>query len=127
MAVSIRNLKKVTLAVYTDRQHSKSVPFEFIYGVGSEGLCPFEVLLADKVEGETLQVDIARPRAEETFGHLFVHLLSALELREVPIAFNLYIEVVRVADPDNREVVRAIARSTHFSGCGGSCDCGCAG
>lgn len=126
MTVPVQNLKKVTLAVKTDR-HVKSVPFEFIYGVGSEGLCPFEVLLADKVASDTLKIDIVGSRAEETFSHLFVPLRFALEFNEVPISFSLEVEVVRVVDTDSREVVKAIARSTHFSGCGGSCGCGCSG
>lgn len=124
MAVSKYNLKKVTLSIKTDRQ-LESVPFEFIYGVGSEGLCPFEVMLADKVEGDTLQVEIAGVRAAETFAHLFVPLRFALDLREVPVSFCLDLKVAGVAETENREVVQAIAKATHFTGCGGSCSCGC--
>lgn len=124
MSVTIRNLKKVILSVKTDRQ-VEEVPFEFIYGVGSEGLCPFEILLADKAEGDTLQVEISGAKATETFAHLFTPLRFALDLREVPVSFSLDLKVAEVADTNNREVVQAIAKATHYSGCGGSCGCGC--
>lgn len=120
----IQNLKKVTLAVKADSR-AESVPFEFIYGVGSEGLCPFEVLLADRIMGETLRLDVSGIMAEETFGHLLVPLRFALEFREVPLSFTLELEVTGVAEASNREVVQAMARSTQLSGCGGNCGCGC--
>jgi hypothetical protein len=125
-------LKKVTLSRITGRTVSDPGPvdltgspvfFEFIYGLASAGLCPFECALHDKGVGESLSFNVSNAEAQDFFGHLFSPLRQALGLHIMPHKIALKVEVTAVVDADNREVVQSLAKVS--SGCRGSCDCGC--
>lgn len=125
-------MKKVTLSLIPGSAGSASgkggltgspAIFEFIYGLASGGLCPFESALSDKRAGESLSLNVSNAEAEEFFGHLFFPLRQALGLQLMPQAITLKVEVKAVVEADNREVVQSLAKAT--SGCGGSCGCGC--
>lgn len=132
MTATIQVLKKVTLSLIAGSagiQPEKinltgpPVPFEFIYGVASDGLCPFENALHDKREGESLNVTVSTSEAHEFFGHHFVPLRQALGLHIMPATITLKVEVTAINDAENREIVQSLAKAG--SGCGGSCGCGC--
>ena len=128
---TIQPLKKVTLSLMTGGSAGKcsrpdtAADLEFIYGVASDGLCPFESALADKCRGDTLALSIPVARAHEFFGHIFQPLCQALGLRTQPETISLNIEITAVSDADNREVVQSLAKSLAHGSCGGSCGCGC--
>ncbi len=125
----IENLKKarllLKLATASENSDTVGAPvsFTFIYGVASEGLCPFESALYEKAVGARLEFAVTAAEAQEFFGHLLLPLREALGLQIIPQKFVLQVEVAAVDDADNREIVESLARAG--SGCGGSCGCGC--
>jgi hypothetical protein len=132
LTATIKVLKKVTLSLSAASAVGESgngkltgspVSFEFIYGLASDGLCPFESALQDKRAGESLTLTVPTAETQEFFGHLFLPLRQALDLQIMPQTLALKVEITAVIDAGNREVVQALAKSG--SGCGGSCDCGC--
>ena len=129
MTASIENLKKVTLLLNVGGAPENSdltgspVAFAFIYGVASEGLCPFESALYEKSVGESLDFTVSAAEAQAFFGHLLLPLRQVLGLQIMPHNLVLQVEVTAVNDADNREIVQSLAKAG--SGCGGSCGCGC--
>lgn len=125
LTATIQNLKKVTLALRASHDSAEPAMLEFIYGIASTGLCPFESALYDKGEGENLSFTISASEGHEFFGHLFLPLRQALGLQIMPEKLDLKVGVKNVADADNREVVQSLARAQSGCGHGGSCGCGC--
>jgi hypothetical protein len=132
LTATIKALKKVTLSLSAasagveagkGKLTGAPVSFEFIYGLASDGLCPFESALQDKRAGESLTLTVPTAETHEFFGHLFSPLRQALGLQIMPQTIALKVEITSVIDAGNREVVQALAKSG--SGCGGSCGCGC--
>lgn len=128
---AIQPLKKVSLSLMAGSKpgtftltRSPAV-LEFINGVASDGLCPFESALNDRQEGDTLTLDLPVADAPEFFGHIFQPLCNSLGLQIMPETLFLKIEVISVTDADNREVVRSLAKALAHASCGGSCGCGC--
>jgi hypothetical protein len=134
VTAAIQVLKKVTLAIIAGSTGSEPgkykladllVHFEFIYGVASVGLCPFENALHDKGVGESIALTVSTSEAHEYFGHLFLPLCQALGFQIMPETMSLKVEVIAVKDAENREVVQSLAKALAHGGCGGSCGCGC--
>jgi FKBP-type peptidyl-prolyl cis-trans isomerase 2 len=125
LTATIQNLKKVSLVLYTSKNNDESAILEFIYGIASTGLSPFESALYDKGEGDSLNFTIPASEGHEFFAHLFLPLRQALGLQIMPQKIVLKVEVIAVADAENREVVQSLAKA--LAGCGhdGSCGCGC--
>lgn len=126
----IENLKKVTVSIKALDERGqvylpRSKTLSFIYGTASEGLCPLEVALYDKNIGDSVKVDFNRASTHEFYGHLFFSFRSALGLQIIPEQLDLEITVDGVEEADNREIVKAIAKSMASGSCGGDCDCGC--
>ena len=127
----IQPLKKVSLSLLAGSEAgnlnmtASPVDFEFIYGVASDGLCPFESALGDKCEGDSLDLNVPGGDGHEYFGHFFQPLRLALGLQIMPAIIALQVTITTVVDADNREVVQSLAKSLSHGGCGGSCDCGC--
>jgi hypothetical protein len=94
-----------------------AIAFEFIFGAGSQGLCPFEFRLADKREGDDL---CFRVRGEELVD-LFQHLpIPSLLVQESFGAFYLKAKIMKVSEADPKEVIKAMAEA---GSCGDHC-CG---
>jgi hypothetical protein len=92
-----------------------AIAFEFIFGMGSQGLCPFEFQLADKKEGDGLSL---RVKGDE-LGDLFQHLpLPSLPIPESVDAFYLKVKIVKVSEADPKEVIKALAEA---GSCGDHC------
>jgi hypothetical protein len=131
LTTTIQPLKKVNLAILAGNEPGKftltpsPVVFEFLYGIGTEGLEPFELALSDKCPGESLTLTVAAGEAPVFFGHFLGLIRHLFGLHIFPSTLFLHMTVKAVADADNREVVQALARSAGHGGCGGSCDCGC--
>jgi hypothetical protein len=119
----IRPLKKVTLSLEAGSAGTsmdltcEPLQFEFIFGLGREGLTPFEFQLAEKEVGESVLIPVHPERIAQVFGHL------RLPFSAFPADLLLIYLKVRIlkAEPANqREVIREMAE---ISTCGGSC-CG---
>ena len=93
------------------------IPFEFILGVGSQGLSPFEFQLADKKEGDGLSLHIRVEELSDLFQHL---LIPSLAIPESISAIHLNVKIVKVSQADPKEVIKAMAEA---AGCGDHC-CG---
>jgi hypothetical protein len=130
MSTTIQPLKKVRLTVLAGskvgeyRLTPSPVVFEFLYGIGADGLTPFEMTLGEKKPGDNLTVTVAAGEASMFFGRLLGSIRNLLGLQLFPTTLSLQMTVTAVNDAENREVVQALARSTGH-GCDGSCDCGC--
>jgi hypothetical protein len=96
---------------------AQPIPFEFIFGVGSQGLCPLEFQLADKEQGDSLSLHIRSDELASLFQHLPVHPLG---LPESAGAFYLKVRIAGVSDADPKELIKALAEA---GACGDHC-CG---
>ena len=96
-----------------------ALELDFIFGIGTGGISPFEYALVNRRSGERITVPVRRKQGPAFFGHL-----SHPILRHVGAAgdFYLAVRITGVSLPENREVVRAMAET---AGCGPGCDCGC--
>ena len=123
MDLKVDPLKKITLSVTAgtkpetmDLAVSPST-FAFIYGIGTDGLTPFEFQLADKATGDEIIVQINCFQITETFAHI------AVPIPQIPVhldAIYMIFKIMQITPADNREIVKAMAEN---SGCGGHC-CG---
>jgi hypothetical protein len=97
-------------------QEGGVTPFEFVFGVGSQGLSPLEMALEGCREGEERLVPIPDEGPEALFGHLHPPPLAPAKGAARGIRF-----VVERAEPaGEREVIRAMSEAAE---CGSDC-CG---
>lgn len=93
----------------------------FVFGLGVDGLTPFEVALDGKAVGDQVQYRLARSRVPEIFGHL-LNDLDALPINQDEFYLNVRVE--EIGEVDSRQLVQALAATTS---CGSNCGCGCGG
>jgi hypothetical protein len=123
--LQIGNLNQVDLLLEAgtraDRMDLTEEPeaFGFVFGLGVEGMSPFEVRLLDHRVGDEVTLEVRRAEIGRIFEHIHPPLLQRLQGHD---AFYLKARVEQVRAANNREVVRAMA-SQHA--CGSDCDCGC--
>jgi len=124
-ATAISPLTKVTLTLTACPDNSSIGPspaktqFEFVYGIGTEGLSAFEKELHGLFIGDRMTIRAVADEMQSYFEHLRCPLLEAVKLQP---PFDLTIEVQSVTLATNRELVHALA-NRDVSGC--DCDCGC--
>ena len=119
----IEALKKVTLAVRVGTSPEdkdltpEPVPFDFIFGIGREGLTLFECELVDKRLGDVFHVALERPALREFLQHVILPPLNVAENSD-----TLYLEfrVIGIGPADQKEVIKALAE---IANCGEHC-CG---
>ena len=93
----------------------------FIFGTGPEGLTPFECELANKSPGDETIINVERSQISSRFGYMSQFIMKNMETRD---AFYLKVEIVNIAAPENREIVKAIAENLkHGDACGCGCSC----
>ncbi len=90
-----------------------------IYGVGSDGISPFEKMLHAKSVGDEFSLPVEPGVDGVIFCHLRHWLAHAIQMAP---PYTLHVTVASVAPAPAQEVVRAMAQTT---GCGGGCGCGC--
>lgn len=116
----IDHLKKVTLALECSAglkgAPEKQFPLMFIYGVGPDGLSPFEYALAGKGEGDDFFIRVEK----QDIPNYFEHLARAFTDCGKDDVFYLRGSVVKVTAADQREVIVAMAE---LADCGDHC-CG---
>lgn len=119
----IENLNKVTLLLEagTSSDHMNITPrpteFEFVFGLGTFGLTPFEFTLADKICGDQILVHLRKENLQRYFEHINPPVLRYTKDRKF---FYLKARIVNVSQPDSKELLKAMA---HIANCGDSC-CG---
>lgn len=123
----VENLKKVTLRVEAGKTAElmdlipKALEFEFIFGIGPAGMCPFEYQLVNKNEGEMILLHLKKEEIQPFLGHL---QLPVLDLLEENSSFYLNAKIAKIEQPDSKEVIKALAElASHAGGC--DCGCGC--
>ena len=95
--------------------------FEFIFGIGPAGMCPFEYRLVEKAENEIVLLNLKKEEIDDFTGHLH---LSVLDPFKEHASLFIKIAIIRIEQPDAKEMVKALAGLTsHSEGCG--CGCGC--
>lgn len=118
----VGNLKKVAILLEAGTRPGvmdltrEPIPYEFVYGVGTHGLSPFEFALAEKGEGEERVIPVRTGEMTNFFGH---HLIP-LEIPEGVGAFYLRTLIVEISAADPREIIKAMAEA---AACGSGC-CG---
>ena len=110
---AIGYLKKVSVVMRWD---GESYPYDFVFGIGVDGLSPFEFDLSGKGVGHESAYDLKR----DELGRLFQHLTPPPFLCDTPEAFTLRVRVIGVGPADQRDVIKAMADA---SSCGSHC-CG---
>lgn len=96
--------------------------FEFIFGIGSQGISPFEKQIFGKRVGDELAILLAPQHGDHIFDHLTCNLKERPDLLGHPY---LKISVQSIHKANSREVIKAMAEAA--GGCGEGCDCGCGG
>lgn len=123
----VENLKKIQLLLEAGKTAEimdltpKAMEFEFIFGIGPAGMCPFEYELVNKKEGDSVLLLLKKEAIHSFLGHLRLPVLGLLEENN---SFKLKATIAKIEQPDSKEVVKALADSTSHAGdCG--CGCGC--
>lgn len=124
---TIEPLDSVRLAVEAGTEEGcfdlTEAPFtlEFVFGIGTEGLTPFEFELSKRTVGEEMRVAARRETAPQFFRHLTLPLFQQLQ---PPESFFIQVRVMEARPARGREVVQAMAALTEC-GSEGGCGCGC--
>jgi hypothetical protein len=119
----IQALDKVTLSIKAGTQpgendlNPKSRTFEIIFGLGIEGLTPFEFLLSKQLQGDSFSLELHPKEFCQTFQHI---TLPHFDFPESAESIFFTFQVIKMEKADSREVIKAMAE---LSSCSGSCDC----
>jgi len=111
-AERIEPLKKVTLSLETGSARGamdftpEPLIFTFIFGLGVEGLTPFEKELDHRGEGSETVLSLKKDQIQDVFQHLDPPPLPVPESAE---QFFLRVRVQNVTRPQQREVIAALA------------------
>ncbi len=123
----VENLTKVTLRLQagTTADSMDLIPsdseFEFIFGIGPGGMCPFEYQLANKDAGEEIEIEVKKEELSSLFEHLHPPMMNLFEKQD---ALHLNIKILKIEQPENTEVIKALSEAaSHHHGC--DCGCGC--
>ena len=125
-ADTVGPMHKITLSLSASgrdpgiAQAASNKPFEFIFGIGTEGMSAFEQALNGKSAGEKLSCRVEYHNMHGYFEHLLCPLMDAVEINP---PFDLDIEIRSISAVSDRELVQALAQKT--GGCDGDCGCGC--
>jgi len=119
---TIKELSKVTLELSVAESGQNAAVVSFIYGLETEGLTPFEGLLANKKVGDSLVAEVKPSMAAIYFGKVLSQVRPLLV--DGAEDCSLKIVVMDVKQADNREVVQALAGQVSHCG-SGDCGCGC--
>ncbi|GBC61638.1 hypothetical protein DENIS_2600 [Desulfonema ishimotonii] len=118
----VENLKKITLMVEAGKTAEmmnltpQPVSYAFIFGIGKEGLTPFEYELVDKAVGDTVAISVLHEETGTFFEHIALPLTG-----DMPERLHVRATIDQVETPEGREVIQAMASLS------GDCGCGCGG
>ena len=117
----VENLRMVTVSmeagVTAETMDLTSTPqeWEFVFGIGSDGLTPLEFALAGKNIGEEVLMHVKREDLANTFQHAPI---TRFWLSRPLEGCWLKLRVVGVREADQREIIKALAE---MAACGGEC------
>ena len=124
---NVENLTKVTLRLEAGTTEDRidltptALEYEFIFGIGPEGMCPFEYQLVNKAVGEKVRIQLKKEGLSPLFEHLRPPIFNLYEKHDM---LHLNIEILKIEQPDNTEVVKALSEmASHHHDC--DCGCGC--
>ncbi len=123
-ASTVKPLHAIRLAVLAGSRPGggeltpEPLDLEFIFGLGVQGLTPFESLLEGMPLGGEKALELRRAVVPMTFMNLTPHFIELAD-RQDPLYLTVKIAGIRPAD--GREVIRAMARMAE---CGDDCCCG---
>ena len=126
----IENLKKIKLSwqAGTSQDTMNLTPkypgLEFIFGLGSGGMTPFEYELVDKVVGQSVLIHLKKEGLHRFFEHLNPPLMDLFDARN---DIYLKVRIDAVTPAENREIIKAMADMAAHGGTGCDCGCGCGG
>lgn len=128
-----KTLQKISLALLagdTCEEYNYTrdpLSFDFIFGIGTEGLTPFELTLNEMKIQEEVEIKLTANELEPFFGNLFIPFCKRIGLQLIPQTLCLLVTLQNYSDPSAREIVQAMAKSVgHGGGCSGNdCGCGC--
>ena len=121
----VENLKKVKLSMEAGTTAERmdltptALDYEFIFGIGPEGMCPFEYQLINKNEGDIVLLRLKKEESHPFLGHLQLPILNLLEEKK---SIYVKVKIAKIEQPDSKEVVKALAELTSHAG---DCGCGC--
>jgi hypothetical protein len=124
----VENLKKITLSIQAGRSQDmmdgtvKYPGFEFIFGLGPEGMTPFEYELVDKSEGEDVLIHLKKDNLTRFFEHLNPPLTDLFAKNDEVF---LKVKIVSIVPAENREIVKSMAAVASLGKSGCDCGCGC--
>lgn len=124
----VNNLKKITLSLKagTTPQTMDLMPqsseLEFIFGIGTSGLTPFEYKIVNKTSGDEITLYLKRKEIYSTFEHMTRPVLNLLNVLKDQDSFYLKAHINNVVPANNKEIVKAMAA---INSCEGDCGCGC--
>jgi len=126
----LKSMNKVAVTVNLttdslDSALSEPVSLSFIYGIGREGLSPFECCLEGGRLGEHKEFSVKGSEVAESFGGLFSFVRSLVDGKIMHDVMKFDIKILGIEEVENRELVAALASSASGCGSGGSCGCGC--
>lgn len=95
----------------------------FVYGIGLQGLVPFEQLIERKAVGQLVCVSLRGHARQAFFGHLQCQVTIPAD---ATVAWAVSAEIKRVSKPSDRMIVDAMAHMSacEHNGCGGHGCCG---
>ena len=121
----IENLTKVKLQIEagTTAEHMDLTPaaseFEFIFGIGPGGMCPFEYQLVNKAAGEEIEIHVKKEESYLLFEHLRPAIINLFDAHDT---LHLKAKILAIKQPENTEIVKALSEMTSHHH---DCDCGC--
>ena len=121
----VENLKKITLKLEAGISPKimdldlDNPQFEFIFGLGPEGMSPFDYELVEKTEGQEVLLQLKNEILPGFFEHLHLPIINLFKERD---ELFLKVKIQKISPADHREVVKAMADMTAH---GHGCDCGC--
>ena len=129
----VKSMNKVSVVVNSidtalNGSPREPVRLSFIYGIGRDGLSPFECCLEGRGLGDHVELTVKGSEVAESFGGLFPLVRGFVDGLIRPEVMKFNIEILGIEEVDNREVVAALASTAAGCGSGGSgdsCDCGC--
>ncbi|QTA80374.1 Uncharacterized protein dnl_26760 [Desulfonema limicola] len=116
------NLKKIRVSVKAGTTASdmnltiKPDFYDFIFGIGTNGLTPFEYLIAGKSKGDIVSAQISKAMIPDFFEHIKLPLPVFFHPSDI---FYLEIQIKDISLTQNNEIIKAMAEI------GGKCGCGC--
>lgn len=123
MDEKVGNLKKIAVLLEAGTRPDvmglthEPIPYDFVYGVGTHGLSPFEFELADKGEGDEMLIPVRTEEMADFFCH---HFIPQLAIPEGVEELYLKTRIVGVSAADPREIIKAMAEAA-------ACGTGCCG